>query len=274
MSHEERDVRPAEGKPDLSPAWPTDPRLSQAPTPSAFTRGRGQSLTPRLRRSLSQRERQQPSQTNQALPPRKATTVGVCRHLGYCSPALGSTAEMATGRDNRAIRVRPERASEALAAISRSPGQTSPCLRGIPVPELLLTLPSQIPDQPVRVEGVLGRHAPAHDGVQESLALAGVEAENLQAAEVLPGSQRGLGSARLLGASRLLQACWTRTDALATRHGAVRPTSPGQPWHNRIGRALAEADTHLDIPPNSCQQRRERLVPVTLQLSPGLSSAT
>lgn len=52
------------------------------------------------------------------------------------------------------------------------------------VPELLLALPSQIPHQPVGVEGVLGRHAPPHDGVQEGLALAGIEPENLQGAEV------------------------------------------------------------------------------------------
>lgn len=31
---------------------------------------------------------------------------------------------------------------------------------------------------------------------------------------------------------------------------------------------LASTDTHLNIPPNSCQQRRERFVPITLQLSP------
>lgn len=39
----------------------------------------------------------------------------------------------------------------------------------------------------MRVEGILGRHAPAHDSVQESLALAGIEAENLQGAEAFPG---------------------------------------------------------------------------------------
>lgn len=60
----------------------------------------------------------------------------------------------------------------------------------------------------------------------------------------------------------------------ATRHRVVQPASPWQPRHNRISRALAEANTHLNISPNSCQQRRERLIPVTLQLPPGLSSAT
>ena len=125
----------------------------------------------------------------------------------------------------------------------------------------------------MRVESVLGRHAPAHDGVQESLPLAGVEAENLHGAEVLLGSQRSLGSAWPLGAWPLLQACWTSTNAPAARQRAV-PSEARAALAQLRWSCLAEAGTHLDIPPNSCQQRRERLVPVTLQLSPGLSSAT
>lgn len=80
------------------------------------------------------------------------------------------------------------------------------------------------------VEGVLGRHAPAHDGVQESLALAGVEAENLQGAEVLVGSQRGLRSVWHLGAWRRLQACWTRTisteECSPRAQGSAGTTAP------------------------------------------------
>ena len=48
-----------------------------------------------------------------------------------------------------------------------------------PLPKLLLALSSQVPHQPVGVEGVLGGHAPAHDGVQKGLPLSGVEAQHL-----------------------------------------------------------------------------------------------
>lgn len=43
------------------------------------------------------------------------------------------------------------------------------------LPELALTLPPQVSDEPVGVEGVLRWHAPAHDGIEESLPLARVE---------------------------------------------------------------------------------------------------
>lgn len=45
-----------------------------------------------------------------------------------------------------------------------------------PLPKLLLALPTKVPHQPVGVEGILGGHAPAHDGVQKGLPLAGIEA--------------------------------------------------------------------------------------------------
>lgn len=47
------------------------------------------------------------------------------------------------------------------------------------LPELTLALPSQVPHQPVRVEGVLRRHTPAHDGVEEGFPLASVEPQDL-----------------------------------------------------------------------------------------------
>lgn len=47
------------------------------------------------------------------------------------------------------------------------------------LPELALALPSQVPNQPVRVESVLGRHAPAHDGIEEGFPLASVEPQDL-----------------------------------------------------------------------------------------------
>ena len=45
-----------------------------------------------------------------------------------------------------------------------------------PLPKLLLALPTKVPHQPVGVEGILGGHAPAHDGVQKGLPLAGIKA--------------------------------------------------------------------------------------------------
>lgn len=47
------------------------------------------------------------------------------------------------------------------------------------VPELLLAFAPQVPDQPVGVEGVLGGHAPAHNGIQEGLSLSGIETQHL-----------------------------------------------------------------------------------------------
>lgn len=48
-----------------------------------------------------------------------------------------------------------------------------------PLPKFLLTLPTKVPHQPVGVEGILRGHAPAHDGIQKSLPLSGIEAQNL-----------------------------------------------------------------------------------------------
>lgn len=142
------------------------------------------------------------------------------------------------------------RAHSIMKLCVLNPPQVSSCLTT--VPELFLALPPQIPHQPVRVEGVLGRHAPPHDSVQEGLALAGIEPENLQGTEVgRPQKQWHLR------ASQLLQVR-ARTDA-GEQH---EPDQTGQ------RHTLASTDTHLNIPPNSCQQRRERFVPVTLQLSP------
>lgn len=53
------------------------------------------------------------------------------------------------------------------------------------LPELALALSSQVSNQPVRVEGVLRRHAPTHDGVEEGFPLAGVEAEDLRGDHVV-----------------------------------------------------------------------------------------
>lgn len=46
--------------------------------------------------------------------------------------------------------------------------------------ELLLRFPSQVSDQPLCGEGILGRHPITHDGIQEGLPLPRVEAQNLQ----------------------------------------------------------------------------------------------
>lgn len=51
--------------------------------------------------------------------------------------------------------------------------------RAGPLPKLALTLPSQVPDQPVRVERILGGHAPVHDGIEEGFPLASVEPQHL-----------------------------------------------------------------------------------------------
>lgn len=47
------------------------------------------------------------------------------------------------------------------------------------LPELTLTLPPQVPHQPMGVESILRRHAPAHDGVEEGFPLASVEPQDL-----------------------------------------------------------------------------------------------
>ena len=45
--------------------------------------------------------------------------------------------------------------------------------------EIFLAFPPQVPDEPLGVEGVLRRHPPSHDGVEEGLALSRVESEDL-----------------------------------------------------------------------------------------------
>lgn len=62
---------------------------------------------------------------------------------------------------------------------------TRPAARVGALPELALALSSQVSNQPVRVEGVLRRHAPAHDGVEEGFPLAGVEPEDLRGDHVV-----------------------------------------------------------------------------------------
>ena len=44
--------------------------------------------------------------------------------------------------------------------------------------EIFLAFPPQVPDEPLGVEGVLRRHPPSHDGVEEGLALSSVESEH------------------------------------------------------------------------------------------------
>lgn len=45
--------------------------------------------------------------------------------------------------------------------------------------EFFLSFAPEVPDQPLRGKGVLRRHPPPHDGVQESLSLACVESQHL-----------------------------------------------------------------------------------------------
>lgn len=123
-------------------------------------------------------------------------------------PSLGITAELVTEQDK-----------------SQSQDRAPSACPGSPVPELLLALPSQVPHQPVGVEGVLGRHPPAHDGVQESLALAGVEAKNLQGqrhhwdhsmASVACGTSEPHGCCRKAGPGLMCQ-------RLSTEHSRAAP---------------------------------------------------
>lgn len=58
-------------------------------------------------------------------------------------------------------------------------GSPAPSSTSAPLPKLLLALPTKVPHQPVGVEGVLGGHAPAHDGIEKGLPLPGVEAQHL-----------------------------------------------------------------------------------------------
>jgi hypothetical protein len=67
--------------------------------------------------------------------------------------------------------------AHSTQASGATPSRPSP--HWDPLPKFLLTLPSKVPHQPVGVEGILRRHAPAHDGVQKSLPLSGIEAQNL-----------------------------------------------------------------------------------------------
>lgn len=60
----------------------------------------------------------------------------------------------------------------------------------VPLPKLFLALPAEVSHQPVGVEGVLGRHAPAHDGIQEGFPLSGIEAQDLGRAESRCGQVR------------------------------------------------------------------------------------
>lgn len=62
----------------------------------------------------------------------------------------------------------------------------------IPIPELFLALPTQISHKPVRVKGVLWRHAPAHDGVQEGFALPGIETQDLERATKNSGERKNM----------------------------------------------------------------------------------
>lgn len=110
---------------------------------------------------------------------------------GFCKSALPGTRTPATQRPKDQMAVTfPDGLIlvGANAALRRAPPQDPALLRDgghtlghhlAPLPKLLLALPSKVPHQPVGVEGVLGRHAPAHDGVQEGLPLSGVEAQHL-----------------------------------------------------------------------------------------------
>lgn len=117
--------------------------------------------------------------------------------------------------------------------------------------ELLLGLASEVPHQPLRGEGVLRGHPPAHHGVEEGLALPGVESQHL----------RG-------GASR------QRAVSVWGSHCSVLPLgdplpAPGLILSLRSRRGLS---SHLDVAPDSSQQGRERLVLLVPELPLGLST--
>jgi len=45
--------------------------------------------------------------------------------------------------------------------------------------EVALGFTTQVPHQPLRVKGILRRHSVPHDGIEETLALTGIETEHL-----------------------------------------------------------------------------------------------
>lgn len=73
------------------------------------------------------------------------------------------------------------------------------------------------------VEGILGWHSPAHDGIQERLALPGVEAQNLQEAKASLGSHGGLSSMGILEPHGCARHCWARTDVPGVQHREIQP---------------------------------------------------
>lgn len=114
------------------------------------------------------------------------------------SPARAWTP--ATRRPDNSESSRQEAQGESTndAHCAVSPSGACPTLRraatpwattSAPLPKFLLAFPSKVPHQPVRVEGVLGGHAPAHDGVQKGLPLAGIEAQHLREQGVGWGSR-------------------------------------------------------------------------------------
>lgn len=156
------------------------------------------------------------------------------------------------------------------------------------------------------VEGILGGHTPAHDGVQEGLPLPGIEAQHLDGQGVGRGGAENSGMGRKAyreeEAGRSVEkagaSSWDRTQRAEPRPGAspgptsTRPRPWASLWPSSLhpcsiprgsrvsslfsgrGRGAGEGacrGAHLDIATHTGEKRRQGLVPVALQLPPGLS---
>lgn len=95
--------------------------------------------------------------------------------------------------------------------------------------KLFLRLPAKVPHQPLISEGILGRHPITHHGVQESLPLSGIKAQNLSARK-------------------------RRSNVSARR----RKNSDFVDTFNTLKcfELFSSAGTHLDVPAHSGQQWR------------------
>lgn len=148
------------------------------------------------------------------------------------------------------------------------------------------------------VEGVLGGHAPAHDGVQEGLPLSGVEAQHLDGREA--GSRRGAENSGTGGEAagkgpekagpvlgqdpsqpRLGLAVPLGRPLAPHQHPLIlRGSSRGELFVQRgerdegIWESGGAGEPHLDVAAHTGKKGWQGFVPVTLQLPPGLSPST
>lgn len=110
--------------------------------------------------------------------------------------------------------------------------------------ELLLSLAPQIPHQPLRGEGILWWHAPAHHSIEESLPLTRVESQHLR-----------------MGHEGVSQDSPGVSFFLSFLPSVTLPQPPHPSLHSFFSYLPgAWPSPHLNVAPNSSQQWRQWLI--------------